>query len=116
MAGEESFELSIEVLQAIEFARVKARAILCSGAFDKGSLADSGSSRTAFSKDGLKVPLLSGASEKRVTKDEIMSSERVSLVEVLAGIAGKTGTLSTSKLLIIKYLTRWRREGDSNPR
>ena len=32
---------------------------------------------------GLKVPLLSGASEKRTAEDEIISSERGSLVEVL---------------------------------
>jgi hypothetical protein len=35
MAGKESFELSIEVLQAIEFTRVKTEAVLCCGTFDK---------------------------------------------------------------------------------
>ena len=33
MAGEESFELSIEVLQAFEFKRFRDITILCSGAF-----------------------------------------------------------------------------------
>ena len=44
MAGEESFELSIEVLQAIEFTRVKATTILCSGTF-KLAVTNSGASR-----------------------------------------------------------------------
>ena len=118
MAGGVEFEPSLEVLQVVEIKRFIGGVFLCicSGAFNKGSLTDSESSRKVFSKGGLKVPLLSGASEKRATGDEIISSERGSLVEVLAGIAGKLGTLSISKLLIIKYLTRWRRERDSNPR
>ena len=41
MAGEESFELSIEVLQAIEFTRVRDTVVLCSGTSNEGSVTDS---------------------------------------------------------------------------
>ena len=41
MAGEESFELSIEVLQAIELKRFRVKAILLSGAFSEVSVTDS---------------------------------------------------------------------------
>jgi hypothetical protein len=40
MAGEESFEPSIEVLQAFEFKRFRVKTILCSGAFSKVSVTD----------------------------------------------------------------------------
>jgi hypothetical protein len=85
MAGGVEFELSIEVLQAFEFTRVKDERILCSGTSNEGYVTDSGSSRTVFFKGGLKVPLLSGASEKRATENEIISSERGSPVEVFCG-------------------------------
>ena len=66
--------------------------------------------------DGPKVPLLSWGPEKRATEGEIIYSEIGSLVDVWRGKGRKSGRFYVLKLLIINNLTRWRREGDSNPR
>ena len=66
--------------------------------------------------DGPKVPLLSRGSEKSATEGEIFYSEKDSLVDVWRGKGRKSGRFLVLKLLIINILTRWRREGDSNPR
>ena len=44
LAGGESFELSIDVLQAIEIKRVRGATFLCSGTFSEISVTDSGPS------------------------------------------------------------------------
>ena len=46
MAGEVEFELSIEVLQAIEMIRFRGKIFLRSGAFSEIFVTDSGSSRS----------------------------------------------------------------------
>ena len=57
-----------------------------------------------------------GHSEKAAPITEKFISQFDSLVEDFCEIPRKSSILLSCKLLIINNLTRWRREGDSNPR